>query len=144
LIGAGGFFRRLFGIRRKEMIIFLDEMQDMNQKDLDQVKKYYDDGFFKSVVFVSKYDDLDLGEDLEYLIGKNKFKLGNMTKPEAVKMVRERIGNLKFVSDSMIVKIFEKDKNSRSFLKNCEDVCRVAFEDESSEVLDDHVLKVLG
>ena len=143
LIGANGFFGRLFGIRRKNMFILLDEMQDMNKKDLRLVKEYYDNGFFSSVVFVGTGEDLEMTEELSYLIDGNKFKLSNMTEAEAVEMVRRRIGNLKFISDEMIVKIFDEDNNSRSFLKNCEDVCRFAFESEDVFVTEEHVAEVL-
>lgn len=144
LVRAGGFFGRIFGSRRKGMMLLLDEMQDMNKKDLERVKEYYDDGFFRSVVLVSKRDDLELNKELTEEIGENKFKLGDMTKGEAVKMIRERIGDLKFISDDIILKIFKKDGNSRSFLKNCEDVCRVAFESGADEVGESHVESVLG
>ncbi|MCK4521445.1 MAG: AAA family ATPase, partial [Nanoarchaeota archaeon] len=58
LINAGSFFTRLFRIKKKKMIILLDEAQDMNKKDIEQVKKYYNSGFFKSVIFVSKKDNI--------------------------------------------------------------------------------------
>jgi len=74
LIKAGGFLRKLFGVRKKGMIILLDEAQDMNKKDTEQIRNYYDEGFFKSVIFVSKKEDIKLTEELEELIGKNKFK----------------------------------------------------------------------
>jgi len=144
LVNAGGFFSRLFGVRRKGMMILIDEMQDMNRQDLERVKKYYDDGFFRSVVFVSKYEDVELPKDLAEEIGENKFVLGDMTKSEAVKMIRERIGSLKFLGDEVILKIFMRDRNSRNFLKNCEDVCRVAFESGANEVGLEHVDRVLG
>jgi Cdc6-like AAA superfamily ATPase len=143
LINSGGFLRRLFSIRKKNMIIFLDEIQDMNRKDMEQIKKYYDNKFFKLVVFVSKYEDTNLTPELKDVISENKFKLGNMTENQAVEMIRERIGGLKFVTDEIIIQIFNKDKNSRSFLKNCEDVCRYAFEKENSVVTKEHVVEVL-
>lgn len=144
LIGSGGFLRRLFRIRKKNMMIFLDEMQDMNRKDLEQIKKYYDNGFFKSVVFVSKYDDVALTRELEYAIGESKFKLGDMEDKEAVMMIRKRIGDLKFISDDIIVQIFYRDENSRNFLKNCEDVCRYVFEKGDIVVTADHIEEALG
>ncbi len=144
LVNAGGFFGRLFGVRQKEMMILLDEMQDMNGKDLAKVKEYYDDGFFRSVVFVSKLDDIEVPKDLDDEIGENIFVLGDMNNREAVLMIRKRIGDLKFLGDDMILKIFKKDANSRSFLKNCEDVCRVAFESGADSVDETHVEKVLG
>jgi hypothetical protein len=144
LVNAGGFFSRLFGIRQKGMMILLDEAQGMNERDLRMVKRYYDDGFFRSVVFVSKHDDMKLPEELENEINGNKFKIGNMTKNEAVLMIRKRIGNLKFLGDDMILKIFNKERNSRSFLKNCEDVARVAFESGAKVVDEAHVKKVFS
>lgn len=144
LVNAGGFFSRLFKIRQKGMMILLDEMQDMNNQDLKRVKKYYDDGFFRSVVFVAKSDDVEVPEDLDDEIGDNIFVLGNMNKSEAVLMIRKRIGDLKFLSDDMILEIFEKDGNARSFLKNCEDVCRVAHESGAKAVGTEHVEKVLA
>ncbi len=144
LVNAGGFFSRLFGIKQKGMMILLDEMQDMNERDLGKVKRYYDDGFFRSVVFVSKHDNVKLTKELKREIGENKFKLGDMTKREAVLMIRKRIGNLKFFSDGMILRVFKKDENSRIFLKNCEDVARVAFESGASAVDEKHIEKVFG
>lgn len=108
---------------------------------MQQVKGYYDEGFFKSVVFVSRKEDLKLAEELEELTSKNNFKLGNIDKAEAVRMVRKRIGNLKFISDQNIIKIFSKDNNTRAFLKNCEDACRYAFESGSKGVTDEHIQK---
>jgi len=130
-------WRKLLGMRKKNMIILLDEAQDMIKKDIEQAKNYHDEGFFKSVIFVSKKEDIT--KELEELIGKNKFKLGIIDKTEAVKIVRKRIGSLKFISDQNIIKIFNKNVNPRSFLKNCEDVCRHAFENGSKEVTEEHI-----
>ena len=137
-------WRKLLGVRKKNMIILLDEAQDMNKKDLEQINAYYDEGFFKSVIFVSKEEDMKLTKELEELTGKNKFRIGNVDKTEAVKIIRKRIGNLKFISDQNIIMIFNKNKNPRSFLKNCEDVCRNAFENGSKKATEGHIKKVLG
>ena len=127
----------MLGMRKKNMIILLDEAQDMIKKDVEQAKNYHDEGFFKSVIFVSKKEDIT--KELEDLIGKNKFKLGIIDKTEAVRIVRKRIGNLKFISDQNIIKIFNKNNNPRIFLKNCEDICRYAFENDSKEVTEEHI-----
>jgi len=144
LVNAGGFFGRIFGTRKRGMMLLLDEMQDMNARDLERLKEYYDDGFFRSVVFVAKSSEIEVPEDLAEEIGENMFVLGNMSNKDAVLMIRKRIGDLKFFGDDMIVKIFKKDGNSRSFLKNCEDVARVAFESGADTVGVEHIEKVLG
>ena len=144
LINASGFFARLFRMRKKNMILFLDEVQDMNKKDLRKLKEYYNDSFFKTVVLVSKHEGLELGEEIESLIGSNKFKIENMTKSQAIEMIRNRIGNLKFLSDDVIAKIFDANKNTRTFLKNCEDVCRASFESGENEVSSSKVKEILA
>lgn len=139
LVNAGGLFRRLLGIRKKNMIILLDEAQDMNKKDLKEIKKYHDEGFFKSIIFVSKEDNINLPEELKEAIDKNRFNIGDIGKTEAVKLVRKRIGNLKFISDDIIIKIFNKNKNPRAFLRDCENVCRYAFENGAEKVTEKHI-----
>ncbi len=141
LINAGGFLRRLFRIRKRNMIILLDEAQDMNRKDAEQVKNYYDEGFFKSVILVSSNENIKLTKELEKSI--NRFKLGNISREEAVEMIRKRIGSLRFISDQNIIKIFNKNTNPRAFLKNSENVCRYAFENGDKEVAEKHIKKVL-
>ena len=143
LINAGGFFRKLFRIRKKNMIILLDEAQDMNKKDMEQVEKYYDTGFLKSVVFVSKNKNLKFSEGLKEKNNINKFELSNMDNEEAIEMIRKRIGKLQFISDEIIVKIFNVNKNSRAFLKNCEDVCKYTFDNGNRIVEEEYIKKAL-
>lgn|SRR3989338_4821803 len=119
----------------------LDEAQDIHKKDLKSIKKYLDNGYLKSVVFVSKKEDSR--QEIEKLAGDNIFKVGTFDKKEAIELVRKRIGDLKFLSDSAITKIFNADKNPRAFLKNCEDVCRYAFGKEAKAVADNHVKEAL-
>jgi nucleoside-triphosphatase THEP1 len=144
LINAGGFFSRLFRVRKKNMILLLDESSDMNMKDIEMLKQYYQDGFLKSVVFVSKVEDIKLIREIDSLVGKNKYMIRSIDKDDAVKLIRKRIGDLKFVSDEKIAKIFSRNRNPRAFLMNCEDVCRYAFERGASKVSDEHIETVLG
>jgi ABC-type cobalamin/Fe3+-siderophores transport system ATPase subunit len=144
LINAGGFIRRFFYIRKKDMILILDEAQDMNQKDIKQIKKYHDEGFLKSVIFVSSNDKLKLSKDVDDLLSGNKYVLGNITNKDAVKIVKSRIGDLDIISDTNIIMIFEKDKNPRSFLKNCEEVFRYAVDKDKDKIIQADIKKVLG
>ena len=144
LINSGSFFTKLFGIKKKNRIMLLDEAQDMNQKDFREIKSLYDKCFFFSVVFVSTKEDFGMTKDLQIMIEKNKFKLKEITEKDAVNLVRKRIGNIEYISDENISRIFNKDKNPRSFLKNCEDIFRFAYESESKEVTLKHIKEILG
>jgi len=134
LINAGGFFHRLLGIRKKNVILLLDEVQELNKKDMHLVVEYYKLGFFKSVILASKKDDIELSRELNDTIGRNRYDLREITSEEAVKIIRKRIGNISFLTDDMIIAIFKKNKNPRAFLKNCEDVCRFSFESGAKKV----------
>lgn len=142
LINAGCFFSRLFGIRKKGKIILLDEAQDMNKKDLKHALKYYNEGFFSSIVFVSTKDDIGMSDTLKIIVKKNKYKLGIITPKQAIELVRKRIGDLEIISDKDIISIFSKNKNPRAFLKNCEDVFREAVESGNKKVTKKHINKI--
>lgn len=134
LVNAGGFFNRLFGIRRKNVILLLDEVQDLNKKDMHLLVEYYKLGFFKSVILASKKDDIKLSNELTETIGRNRYDLRELSEQEAVKLVRKRIGPIGFITDDIIIKIFKKNKNPRAFLKNCEDICRFSYESGAQKV----------
>jgi chromosomal replication initiation ATPase DnaA len=144
LINAGNFFQRLFRMKKKNMIILLDEAHDLSRRDLKRLEEYHKLGFFKSTVFVSKKKDIKLIKEMEALAGENIFILKTISDEEAIQVIRKRIGDIEFISDDMIIRIFKKDKNPRAFLKNCEDVCRFASEQGAEEVTKDHVDHILA
>ena len=65
-------------------------------------------------------------------------------KDDAVKLSRNRIGDLKFISDDNLVKIFMKNRNPRAFLRNCENVFKYAYENGAQNVNDEHIKDILG
>lgn len=138
------FFTRIFRIKPKNMILLLDEVQDMNKKDAHKIVEYYKEGYFKSVLLVStKQSDVKLTSELKELIDDNIFKLGKLTKKSAVELIRKRIGNVQFLTDEMIEKIHSINPNPRAFLKNCEDVCRYAIENDETEIKTKHIKEAL-
>ncbi len=144
LIDAGGIFRKIFRIRKKGMIMLLDEAQGMGKKDMKRAKEYYEGGFFKSMIFVSKAEkEVKLSKDMKEMMGESRFEMGNLSSKDAINLVRKRVGNLRFLSDDSIVKIYRKNPNPRAFLKNCEDVCRSAFESGSGKITDRIIKKAV-
>jgi chromosomal replication initiation ATPase DnaA len=142
LINAGCLFHKIFRIKKKKMIILIDEAQDLNKKDMASVIKYYNTNYFKSVILVSKKEDVNLPSTLKKAIPKaNNYHLGVLSNQQAILLVRKRVGDLQFIPDEMITKIFKKNKNPRAFLKNCEEVCRNAFELGTDKVSEKHIDK---
>ncbi|HIJ18798.1 TPA: AAA family ATPase [Candidatus Woesearchaeota archaeon] len=136
---SGGFFSRLFRIKSKNRILLLDEAQEMSEDDQKSVLDHYGDKFFRAIVLVSKKEDISLIKEVKDAIKDSTFELGKLSESEAIELVRRRIGSLDFLPDDIIAKIFRENTNPRAFLKNCEEACRIAFEDEAKGVKEKHL-----
>ncbi|MBS3107426.1 hypothetical protein J4468_00780 [Candidatus Woesearchaeota archaeon] len=144
LIERHGFIGRLLKLKSKEMILLLDEAQDLSAEDSEKLLEYYREGFFKSIVLVSKEGKNEYQAGIKKLIGKNIFKLKKLSDEEAVKLVRKRIGNLSFLTDDMIIDIYKKSENNpRVLLENCEDVCKEAVEEMEDKVQKEQVKNII-
>ncbi len=139
-----GVLGRWFDIKPKNMILLLDEVQELELKDAEKVLKYYQEGFFRTVLFVGvKYHQEKFPAELT----KNMkvLKLNKLAADDAVKIVRKRVGNLPLLSDEILRGIFARSQfNVRSMLKNCELVCKSAVIYGSSKVTSEMLDEVLG
>jgi|APHM01.1.fsa_nt_gi ATPase family associated with various cellular activities (AAA). len=117
---AGNILQRLFRIRKKGLIILLDEAELIGKRDIDNLMDMKD--HFKSIVFVGKEPTIRVKELLDY-----EFDFSSISPEKAVELIRSRIGNLDIISDDTIKNIFQKDKNPRRFIKNCENAIKEAY-----------------
>lgn len=131
ILGAGNFLQRLFRIRKKDLVILIDESEFVTKRDVDNLLNLRD--HFRSIVFVGKKPTQKVKELLDY-----ELDLSDIPPQKAVDLIRSRIGDLDIISDNMIKKIFEKDKNPRRFLKNCENAIKKAY-NEGDEVKAKHL-----
>lgn len=141
--GRPGFFSKLFGAPN-DMILLLDETQDLPEEDGDKVLSYLNRNF-KTIVLVSNsLKEVNFGKGLRESIGDNIIKLGEINEEDVVKIIRKRVGSSKVLSDDVIKMIYSKsDKNPRKLLKNCEEICKYAFEQGDEEVKEEHIKEVL-
>ncbi|MFW6378822.1 MAG: hypothetical protein ACOCZV_02265 [Nanoarchaeota archaeon] len=142
LIGAGNAFKRAFGMKKKNVILIVDEANNLNKKDCDAIEKYYESGHFKAVLLQdNSFSESNITTSLKKKIGKNVIKLKKLSADDAINLVRSRLENGKdIVSDSTIKEVFSKSKkNTRQFLENMEDVCRHAIENGREKVTEEDV-----
>ncbi|MAG39264.1 hypothetical protein CMO90_04225 [Candidatus Woesearchaeota archaeon] len=133
-------FSRLFKLKSKNIILLLDEINGLNIKEQKKILFYLNNGYLKSLVFVAKSkSDLKLNNELKLLSENNDFRLANLKPLQAVRIIRRRMNNPKFISNAMIKRIHKINPNPRTFLQNCEDVCRYAIENGSRKVNGKHV-----
>ncbi|PLW79357.1 hypothetical protein C0585_08070 [Candidatus Woesearchaeota archaeon] len=146
LKNRNGFFQRWFGILPKNMILLLDEAHTINSHDATAIEKYMKSKNFKTIIFASdKVSDVQMTPWLKKKMGDKKIlKLQPITENNAIKLVRNRVGDLKFLPNSIIKKVFAKsDKNPRKMLENLEDLCRYAMEIGAKKIAEAHLKKVL-
>jgi len=141
LIKKADFFQRMFFLLPKNIILLIDEADAIDEQECKAIVDYYEQGNIKSLILAAdNFEKAPLIKKLRQLIGENLLDLNVVSKDVAVEIVRKRIGNLDFLSDNMIKKLFERsEQNPRKFLENCEDVCRLAVEKGAKKVTLQHL-----
>ena len=138
-----GLIKRMFNKKPKNMVLFLDEVQNLSQKNCERLKYYFDNSFIKSVVFTSSdFSKANFTTSLKDRISKT-IKLREIAEDEAVDIVNSRLGNDEIMSENVVKEVFSKsNKNMKIFLNNCEKLVVFAFEHNGKQVLPEHLKEV--
>ncbi len=144
LNGKYGFFGKLFDIKPKDMILLLDEAQELGKKDYEKVYSYFENGHFKSIVFVgTEFDAKELPPKVKDEL--ENYKVKSLTGDEIVQIIRKRVGELPLLSDEVIKEVFKLSNNNvRELLKNCEELCKYAVNYSEEKITDEVIKEVLG
>ena len=122
-----GFLGRLFKVKPKNMILLLDEVQNLNIRDIDRIDIYHEKSYFKSVVLASSHiDKVRFSQEIKDVVKDNFFEFNGLKSDAAITLIRRRIGNIQLVPDEVIKLVNTKSDSPRQLLKNMEDVCRYA------------------
>lgn len=140
-----GFWRRLFGVKPKGMIILLDEVNELSPENVEKIKYFFDEDTIKSTVFTGvDYDKVGFSPSVRERINRSVIRLDNLHKEDAIKIVRNRIGKHPILTDDLITEIFKLSKgNPRKLLYNCEQVCRYAVTHGTERVTTEHLDAVM-
>ncbi len=145
LFGKYGTLGRIFNMMPKNMILLLDEVESLTQKDQTDLLKFYSQGNIKSIVFFgSNFEKVGFNVELKKSMVNNVIQLTNLTQEEAVELVRQRIGKINLLSDNTIKRVYTlSGYNPRHLLENLEDLCKYAVENNDDEVAEEHLKEVL-
>lgn len=121
-----GLFGRMFNVKPKNMILLLDNVDRLSEKNCERIKYYYDQNYIKSLVFSSKTGlALKCSDSVKQRINKT-LKMKPLSDYEAVQLVREKVGDL--LSDHLVKEVYAlSGRNIKKFLQNCEKVSAVAL-----------------
>jgi len=138
-----GVFKRIFNKKPKKMILLLDEIQNLSERNCERIKYYFDNNFIKSAIFTSSdFKKANFTTSLKERISKT-INLREVSEDEAIDIVQSRLGSDEIIPETVIKEIFSRsDKNMKSFLKNCEKACSFAFESNGKTVLPEHLNEI--
>ncbi len=145
LLTGTSFFNRLLSKPAKSMILLVDEAQELRKQESTEIARLMKKGNFKSVVFFgTEYPEDKLVPALQARLKDNIKTLSKLKNEHAVELVRKRIGDLSFISDAAIKRIYRMSGfNPRKMLENTEDVFRYAIDSGAKHITDGHIKAVV-
>ncbi len=125
---AGGFFSRTFGVKSKDVVLFIDEASYLTEENISKLKEYLG-GYFKSVILAFSNLNYKVPEELRGNFNQ-VIDFGNFTQKDALNIIKNRFGVGKYkriLKDSEIETIYKKSKTPRDFLLKCDRICHEKY-----------------
>ena len=131
IISKNGLSGWLFKKYPKNMILLLDNVEFLNNKNMERIKYFYDSNHLKAVIITTKDSSkLKLNASVVQRIRKIT-KIKALTEFEAVQVLRDKLGET-ILSDRIIKEIYKhSNKNIKNFLGNAEKICRVYIDNRN-------------
>ncbi len=126
---SGGFFSKMFNIRSRGLILFIDEASHLAKENIKEIKNYLG-SYFNSVILASSDPNYQVPEELVDKFNK-KINSGNFTENDAYNIIKNRLGeeNYKDILGEKDIKlIYRKSKTPREFLIKCDQFCHKKYD----------------
>lgn len=142
IVKKNGILGKLFKKYPKNMILLLDDVEHLSQRNMERIKYFFDSNHLRAVIITTQnYEKLQFTESFKQRIRKVT-ALHPLTEFEAVQLFRAKLGET-FLSDRIIKVVYQlSSKNTQKFLKNCEQVCKAYITNKN--ITEDDVKKLLG
>ncbi len=121
---AGNVFSRLFGVRTRDVVLFIDEAQHLNEENIEELNEYLPD-YFRSVVLASSASEYKVPKVLEDYFEK-EINTANFTESDAFNIVNDRFDDEyeEIVSKEEVKECYNRSKTPREFLLELEELCK--------------------
>jgi len=131
LMQKHGAIGKLFKKMPKEMIVLVDDIENLSEKNNERIKFFYDQNYIKSIIFTtSDYKKVNFSESLKQRIGK-VIQPKQITENEAIEIINSRIPNNKVLTEEIIKETFKlSKKNPKEFIKNSEILVKYSIEND--------------
>ena len=136
-----GMLGMLLNLKPKNMIVLLDDIDQLSDRNSERIKYFLDQNYIRSVIFSTRVSTaLKCSDGVRQRISKI-VKMRPLSDYEAVQLVREKVGDL--LSDYLIKETYSlSGRNLKTFLKNCEKVSAVAL--KQKEISKEELQKIVG
>lgn len=95
-----------FSSKPKNMIVLLDNINKLSEKNAEMIKFYFDQDDIKSIIMTStNYQDSNIPESIKHRIGNRVYTTKNLTKDEIVQIILERLKYSTIINQSQVEKI---------------------------------------
>src|SRR3989344_1705432 len=130
-----GLFSRLFRKLPRDMIVLVDGVEELSQKNCERIKNYFDQNYVKSIVFTgNNINSVNFTDSLKERISK-VIRIKDITDDDAVDIIHARLDDKEIIPDKVIKDVFGRSKrNTKQFIENCEKLCKYAAENNGKAV----------
>lgn len=145
LINKYGFFGRVFNRMPRDMILLMDEVEKLSERNLERIKYFYDQNYIRSIIFTSSDKNrINFSPSLKDRVVKI-ITLKELNDDEAYRIVKLRLGEIELFSRDELKELFnESSRNIKKFLENCEAVARLTVERKLEKASKEIMEEVLG
>jgi len=130
-----GILGRIFDKKPKDMIVLMDNVHVLSNKNTERLKYYFDQNYIRSIIFTTeKYSKAKFSDSLRDRIGKRVMKIPVLEDYEVYEMIKKRIGESDLFNETVINKVYELSPNPKDLLTNCEKLSKNAVEKKRKRV----------
>jgi chromosomal replication initiation ATPase DnaA len=119
----------------KGMILLMDNIDYISQKNNEKLKYYYDEDKIRAVVFTTKdYSKVNFSEAIKNRIGNSIIKLTNPEVEQAIEIIYDRLqNNSEILPENVLKKLFSNSKNLKLFFQECDTLCEYLVDNDKDK-----------
>ncbi len=130
-------------IKKKGMILLLDNVQWLTKFNDERIKYLYDEDFIKAVIFATNdYKACEFSESLRERIGKNIIRLPEISETMAVQIATERLNGKDILPEKILKPLFKQSLNMKNFIANCNLLCEQVVKSGNDQATIEDIFKL--
>lgn len=145
LVGNQSFWRKKTGKKPTGMILLLDNVNFLSEKNTERIKYFYDQDYLRGIVFTTDiYSKTKFSDSMRDRIGRRLIKLKSPSENDVVMITHARLNNDSLLESDTIRFIYSlSNKNLKKHLFNCQLVLNYLVENDKSEIKTSQIISII-